>query len=73
MSSETTSQFVLGLMNTGPGALQHPGEALKEKNAGCGMKTEHSFLQQGEGLRFSLGQYLPLVLLISETAIENFQ
>lgn len=56
-------------MNTGPGALQHPGEALKEKNAGCGMKTEHSFLKQGE----KLCPYLPLFLLISETVIENFQ
>lgn len=49
-----TSQFVLGLMNRGPGALQHPGEALKEKNAGCGMETEHGFLKQGEELCFPL-------------------
>lgn len=70
MSSEMTSQFVLGLMNTGPGALQHPGEALKEKNAGCGIKTEHSFLKQREELCFSLCQDLPLLL---ETTIENFQ
>lgn len=68
-----TSQFVLGLMTRGPGALKHSGKAVKGKNAGCRMKTDHSSLKHGGECCFSHCQYLCLFLLISEITIKDFQ
>lgn len=42
MGLATTSQFVLGKITEGCGALEHPGKTFKGKNAGCSLKTDYS-------------------------------
>lgn len=71
MSSETTSQFVLGWMTRGLRGLQHPGKALKGKNAGMQHENRSQLLKQGEECCFSPCQCF--FLLISEITIEDFQ